>query len=83
MRVAETLICSGQGTPLYQWQCADVMARIALLQEITQQAALVGQLLPFGKFDRLEIQLPAGRAVAQVKSDRMVFVQVATETGNP
>ncbi len=82
VRVAETLICSGQGTPLYQWQCSDVIARVALLQEIAQQASRVGQLLALGKFDRLEIQLPASRAVAQVKPDRMVFVQVATETGN-
>jgi CheY-like chemotaxis protein len=83
VHLAETLICSGQGTPLYQWQCPDALARIALLQEIAQQASRVGRLLPLGKFDRLEIQLPASRAVAQVKPDRMVFVQVATETGNP
>jgi CheY-like chemotaxis protein len=82
VRVAETLICSGQGTPLYEWQCPDVIARVALLQEIAQQAARVGQCLPLGKFDRLEIQLPDSRAVAQVKPDRMVFVQVATENGH-
>jgi len=79
-RVAEMLICSGQGAPLYQWQCADVKTRVALMVEITQQARRVGQLLSLGKFDRLEIQLQAGRAVAQMKSDRMVFVQVATGT---
>ena len=82
VRVAETLICSGQGTPLYQWQCSDVKARVALLEEIAQQASHIGRLLPLGKFDRLEIQLPTSRAVAQVKPDRMVFVQVATETRN-
>ena len=77
-RVAETLICSGQGAPLYEWQCSDANARVALLAEIAQQASRLGRLLPLGKFDRLEIQLPASRAVAQVKPDRMVFVQVAT-----
>jgi len=82
VRVAETLICSGQGTPLYQWQCADAIARIALLQEVAQQAEHIGRWLPLGKFDRLELQLPAGRAVAQVNANRMVFVQVAMETGN-
>ena len=82
-RVAEMLICSGQGAPLYQWQCADAKTRVALMVEITQQARRVGQLLAMGKFDRLEIQLPAGRAVAQIKPDRMVFVQVATGNGNP
>jgi hypothetical protein len=77
------LICSGKGEPLYQWQCADAKTRVALMVEITQQARRAGQLLALGKFDRLEIQLPAGRAVAQIKPDRMVFVQVATETKTP
>jgi CheY-like chemotaxis protein len=82
VRVAETLICSGQGTPLYQWQCSDAIARVAFLEEIARQASRLGRLLPLGKFDRLEIQLPASRAVAQVKPDRMVFVHVTTDNGN-
>ena len=58
VRVAETLICGGQGKLLYEWQCADANARVALLMEIGQQASRAGRLLPLGKFDRLEIQLP-------------------------
>lgn len=80
--VAETLICSGQGAPLYQWQCADTKARMTLLVEIGQQAARVGRLLPLGKFDRLEIQMSDGRAVAQVKPDRLIFVQVAAQNAD-
>ena len=76
-RVKETLICSGQGNPLYVWQCPDVPARVALLQNVAQQAAFFGQLAPLGNFDRLEMQLADSRAVAQVKSDRMVFVRVS------
>jgi CheY-like chemotaxis protein len=82
VRVVETLICSGQGEPHYQWQCSDAPARVELLQGIAQMAARVGQSLSLGKYDRLEIRLPAGRAVAQVNPDRMVFVQVATENGH-
>ena len=81
-RVAETLICSGQGAPLYQWQCSDAKARVVLLEEIVRQASRLEQLLPLGNFDRLEIQLHDSRAVAQVKPDRMVFVQVTTGNGN-
>ncbi len=80
--VVETLICTSQGTPLYQWQCSDAKARVTLLAEIGQQATRVGRLLPLGKFDRLEIQLADGRAVAQVKPDRLIFVRVATSAGN-
>ena len=81
VRVVETLICSGQGKVLYELQCADTNARVALLMEIGQQASRVMRMLPLGKFDRLEIQLPASRAVAQVKPNRMVFVHVVTEGG--
>jgi hypothetical protein len=35
-------------------------------------------LLPLGNFDRLELQLPDSRAIAQVHPDRMVFVRVAS-----
>lgn len=76
-RVTETLICSGQGKLLYQWQCPDVNARLAFLREISRQTLRLGRILPLGKFDRLELQLPEGRAIAQLKPDRMVFVQVA------
>jgi CheY-like chemotaxis protein len=82
VRVAEMLICSGLGVPLYEWQCNDVTARVALLEEIARHASRLGRLLPLGNFDRLEIQLPSSRAVAQVKPDRMVFVQVAIESVN-
>jgi len=81
-QVKETMICSGQGVIHYQWQCADVNARMALLMEIGQQAGRAGRLLPLGKFDRLEIRLPNSRAVAQVKPNRMVFVHVQTDGAN-
>jgi CheY-like chemotaxis protein len=82
-RVEETLICSGTGDPLYAWQCPDAPARVTLLQNVAQQAAVFGQLVPLGNFDRLEIQLAGSRAVAQVRADRMVFVRVATTGENP
>jgi hypothetical protein len=77
------LICSGTGDPLYAWQCPDAPARVTLLQNVAQQAAVFGQLVPLGNFDRLEIQLAGSRAVAQVRADRMVFVRVATTGENP
>jgi len=82
-RLMETLICSGQGKPLYQWQCYDANGRVELLKKISQYAARLGRLLPLGKFDRLEIQLHDSRAVAQAKSDRLVYVQAAAENGKP
>ncbi|MGB7768951.1 MAG: hypothetical protein WBN22_08880 [Verrucomicrobiia bacterium] len=56
---------------------------MALLQTVAQQAAFLGQLMPLGNFDRLEIQLANSRAVAQAKADRMIFVRVSTSAENP
>ena len=83
VRVVETLICSGLGKPLYDAECADVNARVALLKKIAQQAAQLAQILPLGNFDRLEMQLPAGRAIAQARPDRLVFVGVANAPVGP
>ncbi len=77
-RVVETLICSGAGEPLYNAHCADVAARVAHLQIIAAQAAELAQMLPLGNFDRLELQYPDGRAIAQARPDRLVFVRTAT-----
>ena len=58
-------------------------ARVALLQDVAQQAALFSQLMPLGNFDRLEIQLAGSRAVAQAGADRMVFVRVSSLKEKP
>jgi CheY-like chemotaxis protein len=76
--VAETFICSAQGETIYLWQCADALARVALLQTISQQAGLLAQGLPLGAFERLEILQSGGRTVAQVSPERMVFIRVAS-----
>ena len=78
MQVEETLICSGPGEPFYIWQCPDRKARVALLQTVAQQAETLSRLMPLGNFDRLEIQLATGRAVAQARADRMVIVRVSS-----
>lgn len=76
--VAETLVCTGTGAPLYEAGCADAHGRMTWLLAVAQQAALLNQILPLGPFDRLEIQFPAGRAVAQAREDRLIYVRVAS-----
>jgi CheY-like chemotaxis protein len=76
--VAETVICTPQGEPLYSWQCSDVLARAALLQTISQQAGLLTRSLPLGTFDRLEVVHTVGRAVARINSTHLVFVRVVS-----
>lgn len=83
VRVLETLICSGRGEPLHNWQCADAAARVSFLKDVAKQAALLGQTVSLGNFDRFEIQFADGRAVAQTRPDRMVFVRVVNEVAAP
>jgi hypothetical protein len=83
LSVVETLICSGRGETLYASPGLAVSARVSLLQSINRQAASLEKILPLGSFDRLEIQLDGSRAVAQLRSDRMVFVRVATGETKP
>ena len=78
-RVVETLICSGPGEPLYHADCADVNARVALLQRIAEQAEQLAQMLPLGTFDRVEMQFTDERAIAQARLDRLVYVRTVNE----
>jgi CheY-like chemotaxis protein len=75
--IVETLICSGAGETLYQADCADANARVALLKTIAEQGGYLAQLLPLGKFDRAEMQFHDGRVIAQARPDRLVFVRTA------
>ena len=77
--VVETLICSAQGESLYNANCVDVNARVEHLRQIAAQAAELGQMLPLGNFDRLEMQFADGRAIAQVRTDRLVFVRTGLQ----
>ncbi len=76
-QVTETLICTGTGEPLYDDGCEQAQARMHWLLAVAQQAALLNQTCALGHFDRLEIQFPADRAVAQAREDRLVYVRVA------
>jgi hypothetical protein len=78
-RVVETLICTGLGEPLYHADCADVNARVELLQRIAQQAGQLAQMLPLGIFDRVEMQFTDERAIAQARLDRLVYVRTVNE----
>jgi CheY-like chemotaxis protein len=82
-RVVETLICSGQGEALFNNHCTDVTARVEHLKRIAAQAAELAKVLPLGNFDRLEMQFADGRAIAQARADRLVFVRTLHEPATP
>src|SRR5438132_10415489 len=75
--IDEMLICSTQGDVLYEWQCADVNARIRFLQFLSQKSWQLRQGLPTGHFERLEIEGMKHRIVTQIEPDRALFVRAS------
>ncbi len=76
-RIDEVLICSPQGDVLYEWQCPNTTARVGFLEFLSAKARQLAQGLPLGAFDRLELQDPPDRVVAQIKSDRALFIRAS------
>ena len=74
-QIDELLVCSLQGEVLHEWQCSNTNGRVAFLEFLSQKARQLGQSLPLGDFDRLEVNSPKGRVVAQIQSDRALFVR--------
>ena len=81
-QIDEVLVCSIQGDVLYEWQCRDANKRVRFLEFVSQKARQLGQGLPLGEFERLEIQGTDSRVLAQIQKDRAMLVrssQAATE----
>lgn len=74
-RIDELLLCSVQGDVLYEWQCANTSGRISFLEFLSQKARVLGQGLPLGHFDRLEIEGGDWRVISQIQDDRALLVQ--------
>jgi CheY-like chemotaxis protein len=74
-RIEEMVVCSANGDVLYQWKCGNTNDRISFLEFLSQKSAQLGEGLNLGAFDRLEMEGERSRIVAQVKTDRGVFVR--------
>jgi hypothetical protein len=81
-RIDEMLVCSAKGEMLYQWKCIRVNDRISFLEFLSQKSTQLGEGLNLGAFDRLEMEGEWQRVIAQVKTDRGIFVR-ATRSQTP
>ncbi len=81
VRIEEIVLGSGSAEVLHQWQCASVEPRLDLLRLIEQQAEVLTNLLPAGRFDRTEILTSDGRMVCQIQPDMRLFVRSAAPAG--
>jgi hypothetical protein len=80
-RIVEVLICSGEGEVLYEWQCSNTDERVNFLEVISQKSRQLAQGLELGQFDRLELETPQARLIAQVRNDRGILVRLR-QTGD-
>ncbi len=74
-RIDELLVCSPKGEILYEWKCGNANERVSFLEFLSQKSGQLGEGLNLGAFDRLEMEGERYRVIAQVKSDRGLFVR--------
>jgi CheY-like chemotaxis protein len=74
-QIEEMLICSAHGDVLYEWQSHNTNARISFLEFLSQKSRQLGQGLPLGQFDRLEVEGGNARILTQVQVDRAIFIR--------
>jgi CheY-like chemotaxis protein len=72
--ITETVICTGTGQPLYN-DGGQAQMRMHWLMAVAQQAQILSGTVSLGPFDRMELQYPDGRALAQAREDRLVYVR--------
>ncbi len=76
-RTEEMVVCSAKGEVLYEWQCSNTGDRVSFLEFLSRKSVQLGEGLNLGAFDRLEMEGERVRVIAQIKSDRGVFVRAA------
>jgi CheY-like chemotaxis protein len=74
-RIDEMIVCSAKGEVLYDWKCPSTNDRISFLEFLSQKSAQLGEGLNLGAFDRLEMEGERQRIVAQVTTDRGIFLR--------
>jgi hypothetical protein len=61
---------------LYEWQCFNTDERVNFLEVISHKSRQLAQGLELGQFDRLELETPQARLIAQVRNDRGILVRL-------
>lgn len=74
-RIDEMVVCTAKGEAVYEWQTANAGDRISFLEFLSQKSLQLGEGLNLGAFDRIEMEGERARVIAQVKSDRGVFIR--------
>jgi CheY-like chemotaxis protein len=82
VRIRETVLCSGAGEVLYEWECKALQGRVRLLEQVEQQAEEISNLAPVGRFDRVEVIAREGRFVCHVQPHMRLLVHSVEAPGD-
>jgi CheY-like chemotaxis protein len=74
-KTEEVILLSGAGEVLFEQGCKSLEPRVRLLSQVEQQASQLGELMPMGRFEGLEVETTDGRIVCKVQTDMRVFVR--------
>ncbi|HLH54947.1 MAG TPA: DUF4388 domain-containing protein, partial [Verrucomicrobiae bacterium] len=80
VQIQETVLCSGSGSVLYEWQSPALEQRLRLMKHLDTQCAQLSQLLPAGFLDRVEFLVEQERIVCQLQPDMRLFVRSRAES---
>jgi len=77
------ILWSGAGEVLYEQGCKSLERRVRLLSQLEQQATQLSELLPMGRFERLEVRTADGRIVCKVETNMRLFVRSSLPAAAP
>jgi CheY-like chemotaxis protein len=83
LRIEEVLYCTTKREVLYEDRCWKPDRRLRLAEFVARNAGQLGEQLPLGRLDRLELQSAHGRLVARLRGDRCLIVRSNTAVPPP
>jgi CheY-like chemotaxis protein len=78
-RIHEVFLCSAQGEVLYEWRVRNPELWVNFFEFLSQKAQRLGQLLPIGRMERLEMTEGADRLAVVLADDRGLLVRCREE----
>jgi two-component system response regulator (stage 0 sporulation protein F) len=73
--IDELVVCSKEGDLIFQSRSSDPASRSSLVAAVVQQSNALNQLIPVGRFDRLEVETEESRLVMHASNSALVFIQ--------
>jgi hypothetical protein len=77
-RIEEVLVCSRKQEVLHEWQCRKADERLQFVSRLWERSDQLGETLPLGPCDRLDLRDPAARTQVLLQGEAAVLVRSNT-----